>query len=191
MRRLRLPDILAECPFPILTVDPAYHEGPIYPEVGRAGVEQTFIRAVKLHCVDSAGDPASGAVASNIAATDIGAHRSDPQRSGSDLVEDHLANFIARFIPDLVAGRGASGRPVLNRTDYDRPAHASLQMTGHSLQFSVYGHREWPLEFAQQVGHLRDTSVCVATWNADVRRYLQRLRLVDAKVAEALEDRRG
>lgn len=183
MRRLQLAGVLAETGFPVLTVDPEYHEGPIYPEVGRTGTGGlTFVRGVKLHHVDSAHDPVSGAVVSNIAASEVAAHR-----SFSDLAEDHLVNFIARFDPELVLG--PPDIPRLDLTDFDQSEHVSSRVAGERLEFIIYGHREWPLEIAQQEC-LRESSVCVAAWNTEVRGYLRHLRPLDADLAHAL-DRRG
>ncbi len=187
MRRLQLAAVVAESEFPVITVDPEYHDGPIYAEVGTLGTgSRAFVRAVKLHCVDRTDDPVWGAVVSSISARDLAA----PHRSNSDLGEDHLVNFIARFIPEVVAGRMAAGSPVLDLNDCDKSEHASARVAGERLEFVIYEHREWPLEIAQQAGGLRDSSVWVAAWNTDVRRYLRHLRPVDAELAHAL-DRRG
>lgn len=152
---LRLTDVAARAPFPLVAFPAGWWKGPVF--VGDVRSVGDTIRAVQLYYLSEHGE--AGFVISHLAPES--ASRDDPYR-----LQEHLASFVSHLDPAFLQARNRRPKlPTFDLKDFSEREEI-VPLGGHPSAVRVLSHRQLTLRAARTalVQQGRTTDLCVAGW---------------------------
>lgn len=175
---LRLTEVAARVPFPLVAFPPGWWNGPVF--VGDVRAVREGVRAVQLYYLTPSGD--GGFVISQLAPAE--AERTDPLR-----LTEHLASFVSHLDPAFLAQKARRTKGIAFTLRDFVHRDEILPLCGHPTAVRILSHRLLTLRAARTaiVVNGKATDLCVGAWQRSLDEALTVLTPVTPDLARRFD----